>query len=96
MYTPRATQFKQIVTRINHSKGFHSTTSIHNFLIGFLTLRQYKALSGLSAYLLTGFRSGLRACRSLICDAIAAPDGSGGAGVAGADAGVAGSMIVII
>lgn len=58
---PTETRF--ITQRTNSKKGyFHSTMSIHSFLIGFLTERQKSALSGLS----TTF-GGLRTTRFRSC-----------------------------
>lgn len=61
---PSATQFKQMVIRMNHSNGFHSTMSRHNFLIGFLRPKQKSARFGLSGGLAPGFLIGLRGIRS--------------------------------
>lgn len=38
----------KIVNKMRYSKGFHSTMAIHNFLMGFLSVKQKRALCGLS------------------------------------------------
>ena len=62
-YTPSATQLRQMVMRMSHSNGFHSTMLIHSFRRGFFRVIQKRALAGLSDSLFKGFRIARRTGR---------------------------------
>jgi len=92
VYTPRATQFKQIVIKMSQSNGFHSTMFMQSFLMGFLSVRQNRARGGLSANLFTGFLTTLRACLSFAATPSGVPTGEVGDGDIGV--GVVGKGVV--